>query len=36
MKKVAWKLVPAPFSISKNPLEKGFQGGQHVDLDEFR
>ena len=35
MKNVTWELVPGPFLFSKNPLQKGFCGGQHVVLDKF-
>ena len=35
MKSVAWKLVPGPFQLSKNPPEKRFCGGQHDVLDKF-
>ena len=35
MKNVAWKLVPDPFQFSKNPLSRGYCGGQHADLDKF-
>ena len=35
---VAWKLVPGPFLFlifKESPVQKGFQGGQHADLDKF-
>ena len=35
MKNVAWKLVPGPFYFSRNPLEKGIQGGHSAGLDKF-
>ena len=35
MKNVTWKLVPGPFSFSKNLLRKRFCEGQHADLDKF-
>ena len=35
MKNVAWILAPDLFKFSKNPLQKGFCGGQHADSDKF-
>ena len=32
---MAWKLVPGPFSFSKNPPQKGILGRLHADLDKF-
>ena len=35
MKNVAWKLVPHPFLIFKEPSVKRFCGAQNADLDKF-